>query len=111
MWLKNTIELSQKSPDQLQSYQRGQVAHVVSTIRGARDFANAEKVPNAEWLCVFDPSIRYAMPGKMYDIDGSKKDYDPFSVYGLDSDQAPDKGDPENKSAGTSRKRTCRPGW
>ncbi|MBK8814994.1 MAG: SIR2 family protein [Methylococcaceae bacterium] len=106
-WVSSVIQLASLSPMDLQPFERGQVAHVISTTEGARQFAQAEKVPPADWLCVFDPARRYESSGtdlnpdhffESYVIDdnqnpeqqginlGKKPSIDPFIIYGLDSD-------------------------
>jgi hypothetical protein len=55
-WHRAVIDLAMAGPEKLQPYQRGQLAHIVSTYEGARKFA--ERKPPAEWLCVFDPLCR-----------------------------------------------------
>lgn len=91
-WHKKTIELARQLPEKLKPYQRGQVAHVVSTIGGARAFAASNPPPLADWLCVFDPQIRYA---KRYRNPFRNSSFtsdpfiDPFTLYGIDSDPQP----------------------
>ena len=61
--VETTIDLAMDGPEKLQPHQRGQLAHIVSTYEGAREFA--ERTPPAEWLCVFDPLCRYASPEQL----------------------------------------------
>ncbi len=95
-WLRKVVELAKGGPELLQPYQRGQVAHVVSTVKGVREFRDAEPPPPAEWLCVFDRLRRYARPGPTGDILEPGPYIDPFDLYGLDSDTPPTKVDPDN---------------
>ena len=82
-WRQSILKLALAGPQTLQPHQRGQVAHIVSTNEGAREFA--QHVPPAEWLCVFDSSLRHAsLNQSSFDLD--KAVADPFTLYGIDSD-------------------------
>ncbi len=97
-WRRATIDLAMDGPEKLQPHQRGQLAHIVSTYEGAREFA--ERKPPAEWLCVFDPSCRrYASPRRLDWLDSDSPVLDPFTSYGLDSDATPERGASEGHSA------------
>ncbi len=95
-WRQTIFDLAMDGPEELQPHQRGQLAHIVSTYEGAREFA--ERTPPAEWLCAFDPTCRYANPGSSEWFDPESPVIDPFTLYGLDSDTTPERGDPENQS-------------
>ena len=95
-WYENTIELSRRGPEVLLPHERGQIAHVVSTLEGVKKFAAANEPPPADWLCVLDPVIRYAKPVYLWDINGKGPYFDPFAAYGLDSDVVPSKVDPDD---------------
>lgn len=84
-WQAKTIAMAQKGPETLSPFQREQVAHLVSTKDGARRFSESDPLAPATWLCVFDPSIRYAKPGK----DENGFEVNPFAMYGLASDIPP----------------------
>jgi hypothetical protein len=90
-WYQSIIRFAQNSPAALQPFQRGQVAHLVSTLEGARLFANSENVPPAEWLCVFDSCQRYAKPSQIINEANFElgKFFNPFQHYALDSDSIP----------------------
>jgi len=88
-WSQSIVELARKGPENLQPHERGQIAHIVSTLEGARLFSEAEPPPPAEWLCVFDPQRRYAKPGHIYFSLEPGPFVDPFDLYGLDSDIPP----------------------
>ena len=94
-WSREIVALAMIGPQGLRPHQRGQVAHLVTTYDGARDFA--EHLPPAEWLCVFDPECRYASPGRSRWFDLEAEMIDPFALYGLDSDSQPERGNPENQ--------------
>ncbi|MCI1004286.1 SIR2 family protein [Herbaspirillum sp. C7C8] len=63
-WYQSTVANSQKPPESLEPYERGQVAFTVGTLEGARIFADATPAPPAKWLCVFDSSFRNRRPVK-----------------------------------------------
>jgi hypothetical protein len=65
-------------------HERGQIAHVVSTLEGTRKFSDSDDPPPAEWLCVFDPSIRYSKPGNLFSTGEKESFFDPFDAYGLE---------------------------
>lgn len=83
-WTKEIVSLSQKNPQTLQPYQRGQIAQMVSSKGGAKAFADADPAPPAQWLCVFDSLCRYAEPSN--DVWAQSPDVDPLDLFGLDDD-------------------------
>lgn len=85
-WVTSVIDAAQRGPEVLRPHERGQIKHIVSTLEGARRFANTENAPPATWLCAFDPSIRYQTPEKTGDDEIA---FDPFKAYGLDDDEVP----------------------
>ncbi|MBT8421186.1 MAG: SIR2 family protein, partial [Gammaproteobacteria bacterium] len=95
-WCQSIIEHAGKGPANLQPHERSQVAHVISTPGGAEKFSNSEPPPPAEWLCVFDPARRYAKPGHMDIFSENPLFVDPFQLYKLDSDVAPNKISPDD---------------
>lgn len=95
-WYQSVIKLARKGPENLQPHERGQVAHIISTLEGARKFSEGDTLPSAEWLCVFDPLRRYAKPGYIGRYESQRQFVDPFEIYGLDSDIAPNKVDPDD---------------
>ncbi len=88
-WYEDVIVRARKGPEALLPYERGQVAHVVSTIEGMRQFSASAEVPPADWLCVFDPSVRYSKPGHLWTSTEKGPYFDPFTAYGLDNDPVP----------------------
>lgn len=98
-WHQLVIDLAKKGPENLQPHERGQVAHIVSTLEGARKFSASDDPPPAEWLCVFDPVRRYAKPGHSGRFGAHGQYIDPFDRYGLDSDVAPNKINPDDHYA------------
>jgi len=93
-WRHSILTHSKVGPQDLQPFERGQVAHIVSNVEGARSFADA--APPAEWLCVFDPACRYRRPEKLSWMDSESPTDNPFVLYGLDSDIAPQRGDDDS---------------
>jgi hypothetical protein len=89
-WQARVIAIAQAGPEAVADVERGQVRHVVSSEPGARRFAQAS--PPADWLCVFDPAVRYGTPWKKPD---TALTIDPFASYGLDDDSPPSPLDPE----------------
>lgn len=79
-WQDRVLKAAGEGPAAMAAFERGQVAHIVSTPQGARRFGQA--APPAEWLAVFDPSIRYARTSDDWA-------FEPFGRYGLDSDPPP----------------------
>jgi hypothetical protein len=89
-WYETVIAMAGRGPENLLPHERGQVAHIVRTLEGARKFAAAASPPPADWLCVFDPTVRYAKPGRLSTTAAAEGNYiDPFGLYGLDSDPPP----------------------
>jgi hypothetical protein len=88
-WYLSVIDLAKKGPEVLQPFERGQVAHVVSSLEGVRRFSDSAEVPPAEWLCVFDPARRYEIPGTELEFYGLEDSINPFALYGLDCDVIP----------------------
>jgi len=95
-WYKSVIDLAKKGPEQLQSHERGQVVHIISTVTGARKFSQGDDPPPAEWLCVFDPARRYAKPGRTWRFGEQGPFVDPFDLYGLDTDVVPKQIGPDD---------------
>lgn len=98
-WYSRVIEQARKGPETLAPHERGQVAHVVSTVAGARRFASGDNPPQADWLCVFDQFRRYATPGRRTSLLDDGPIVDPFTLFGIDSDTPPPTIDPDNHFA------------
>lgn len=95
-WYEDIIARAQEGPEVLLQFERGQVAHVVSTFLGVKKFSTSSTPPPADWLCVFDKLIRYSKPGHVWDSNGKGLFFDPFDAYSLDSDPLPSKIDPDD---------------
>ncbi|MDD1781370.1 SIR2 family protein [Enterovibrio sp. ZSDZ35] len=86
-WQKKVFLSMMESPKDLKPYQRGQVAHLISSVSGSELLTSSEAQANPEWLCVLDPIIRYSKPTSAYwDMEGN---IDPFELYCLDDDPLP----------------------
>ena len=83
-WQRRIIDLARQGPRNLRPYERGQVASLVRTDKGAKLFADAEPPLSGEWLCVFDRNVRYRSVGLSFD--DSQPDFDPLVEYRLDDD-------------------------
>ncbi|TFH41811.1 MAG: hypothetical protein E4H01_14370, partial [Lysobacterales bacterium] len=95
-WYNSVIGLAREGPENLEPHVRGQVAHIISTLEGARKFSESDPPPPADWICVFDPYQRYATPRHTGQLSEQGSFVDPFYLYGLDSDVVPIPIDPEN---------------
>lgn len=88
LWQKQVLRQAQKGPRSLQPHERGIVAHIVSSYSGAQALARHRPLIPAEWLCVFDPAIRYGQPSTIVrGHDGPT--VDPYELYHLDRDPIP----------------------
>lgn len=95
-WRERALRFSRKSPRNLKPHQRGIVAHIVRSPEGAQAFAAFHPPMSSEWLCVFDPLVRYGEPRDIsgWFSDGPK--IDPFPRYCLDNDLPPRTEDQKN---------------
>lgn len=83
-WRASIIAKSQQDPKDLAPHERGQVAHVLRTVQGARSFSEAEPTPHPEWVCVMDANVRSGKKSSSYGADAET--FDPVAAYGLDDD-------------------------
>ena len=88
-WRSRVLARARRGPRALAPHERGMVAHVVSDVEGAAAFAGKQTQLSAEWLCVFDPGIRYGSPNHLAGAAGDGPVIDPFDWYRLDSDPLP----------------------
>jgi hypothetical protein len=88
-WRDRLLRKAQRGPATLRPYQRGQVVHLAVTQEGARALAEAKRALPGEWLCVFDPTVRYRSPSTPNVFDYSTEEVDPFIRYGIDNDLVP----------------------
>lgn len=82
-WRHSIVTLAQTRPRDLSPDQRGRVASLVRSDRGAKLFAEVVPRPPAEWLCVFDRYVRYGSPRSMPGTEGV---IEPRPEYKLDDD-------------------------
>ncbi len=94
-WREKTLQLAIKKPEELEAFERGKIAHIVSTAAGAKAFTALKPVPPPEWLCVFDSKCRTASTAKNL---FEKTSFNPLEAYGLDDDPSETelKGNREN---------------
>ncbi|MCC9625747.1 SIR2 family protein [Thalassospira sp. MA62] len=97
-WREKIILKAVEGPRALKPYERGQVAHIVRSVSGARAFAEKKPIITPEWLCVFDAGCRAAP--KYQDYLGKVEEFEPLEQYGLDDDPArsSDKGDRKDQT-------------
>ena len=88
-WQDGVVEMARQGPEELRPYQRGQVAHLVSTLEGVRKFSGRGNPPPATWLCVFDKYLRCAKPVHSRTVMDLGPVVGPFPYYSLDSDPIP----------------------
>jgi hypothetical protein len=97
-WYQSVIQKSKQGPLGLQSFERGQMVHLVSRLEGARLLSKAGDEIPGDWLAVFDKNLRFGKPGvENYSI-GDSEYVDPLDLYGLDSDPAPEPISPEGRT-------------
>lgn len=85
-WRQRILTMAKKGPKSLQPHERGMVAHIVSSTAGALAFSEVRSPLPAEWLCVFDPQVRYGEPTPEQGQFTEGPVIDPHVRYGLDSD-------------------------
>ena len=100
-WYSEVINKAKQGPQSLSPHERGQVAHIVSTVEGVRKFSKGEEPPPAEWLCVFDKYRRYGEPGKLGSFLQEGPYVDPFDIYRIDSDVPPDRANSRDRKPPT----------
>ncbi len=90
-WRAGIIASTHRDPKEMAPHERGQVAHVLRTVPGAKAFAEADPVPHPQWICVMDANIRSANAVTTSEWEaklcGRKQEsFDPRQAYGLDDD-------------------------
>jgi hypothetical protein len=83
-WRSSIIEKCHQDPKDIAPHERGQVAHVLRTVQGAKLFSEADPVPRPEWVCVLDAKVRSAKQSRGFGDDAEV--FDPWAAYGLDDD-------------------------
>ncbi len=90
-WRQSIVTMAQTNPRDLLPDQRGRVASLVRSDRGAKLFSETVPSPPAEWLCVFDRYVRYGSPRSM---PGTEGEIEPLPEYKLDDDPLRPAGEP-----------------
>lgn len=85
-WRQRVLRAARKGPRTIKPHQRGMVAHVVSSNAGALAFAEMRPALPSEWLCVFDPHVRFGEPAPEAGRLADGPLIDPHARYRLDSD-------------------------
>lgn len=83
-WRTSVSTGCQQDPKELAPHERGQAAHVLRTVQGARLFSEADPAPHPEWVCVMDANVRSA--GRSSGYGQNAESFDPRAAYGLDDD-------------------------
>lgn len=83
-WESKVLRQAKRGPVALAPHERGWVRHLAMFPSSSRRIAEA-KLP-AEWICTFDPAVRYGTPEPTY---REGPGFDPFEAYGLDDDTPP----------------------
>lgn len=83
-WRASIVAKGQQDPKILAPHERGQVAHILRTVQGARSFAEAIPTPHPEWICVMDANVRSGERSSGYGSDAET--FDPVLAYGIDDD-------------------------
>ncbi|MBN8291008.1 SIR2 family protein [Rhodobacter sp. NTK016B] len=86
-WRSRVVASAQLDPKEMSPHERGQVAHILRSVPGAKAFANAEPSPHPEWVCVLDAFVRNAKKSSGYHEEA--EEFDPVLAYGLDDDLGP----------------------
>lgn len=85
-WRASIVAKSQQDPKELAPHERGQVAHVLRTVQGARLFSESDPAPHPEWVCVMDANVRSARQSSGYGYGDDVETFDPGAAFGLDDD-------------------------
>lgn len=97
-WYDRVIARCADGPEALAPFERGQFAHIASSVYGAkRLLAKGRQLP-AEWISVLDSCVRYATPTRNLTGDANSI-FDPFDAFSLDGDAPPLPTDPQNFGA------------
>jgi hypothetical protein len=82
-WNKLMQRLSQRFPANLKPYVRKLIVEWVDTPEGRKYFNEHKPTPPAEWICVFDPTLRRHEPVDLWNQKTGSIVFDPLSNYGL----------------------------
>ncbi|MBY3514196.1 hypothetical protein HFN76_18460 [Rhizobium laguerreae] len=100
-WYDGILRRAAVGPEALKAHERGQMAHVFSSVEGVRRLLHPGGGIPASWIRVVDPKERYGEA----QVDPSKGRNDPFDHYGLDSDTPPSPKPSEDQLAYLARPR------
>lgn len=95
-WYSDQIGRAGAGPRLMSPCERGTIAHLATSPTGAKRIAGAGAAFAAEWLCVFDPELRYRTPGAV-SLEDDSIVFDPFAAWGLDTDDAPPAFNPKDR--------------
>lgn len=89
-WKSKILTKASKGPTKMLPHERGMVAHLISSQAGARAFTLHTPPMPAEWLCVFDHSIRLqqVQHSDRWNYE-DKSVINPYQLYGIDKDPPP----------------------
>ncbi|ATZ74436.1 hypothetical protein CWC33_12330 [Idiomarina sp. X4] len=91
-WYDKVLKNAKRGPKALEPFERGQVAHLMSTIEGSKANGKSPDILSGEWLNVFDPTLRFAdlelETGVLFDNDEAR--VAPINLFRLDSDPEPE---------------------
>jgi hypothetical protein len=85
-WRQRILRAARNGPRSMEPHERGMAAHVVSSNAGALAFAEMRPPLPAEWLCVFDPHVRFGEPAPETGRFSDGQVIDPHARYRLDND-------------------------
>ncbi|KCZ56461.1 MULTISPECIES: SIR2 family protein [Hyphomonas] len=88
-WRQSILQKAKKGPRSLEAHERGMVAHIVSYEDGAKAFSSFRPSLPSEWLCVFDPYVRFGEPRSIAGRFSGGPIVDPHPRYRLDCDASP----------------------
>ena len=83
-WRASVISTTKRDPKDMTPHERGQVAHVLRTVPGARLLSEFGSAVHPEWICVLDANVRSAKQGS--GLAPGASTFGPRRAYGLDDD-------------------------
>lgn len=98
-WHERLLVKASQGPAVMAPYERGMIAHLVSTTNGTNLLTTSQTILPADWLYVIDRGARYGKTHRASRLEEVNADFDPFDVYCLDSDTPPAPIDPTNRFA------------
>ena len=90
-WRRTIVHTATQDPKVMAAHERGQVAHALRSVPGARLFADIDPPPHPEWICVLDAFTRNAKQcGK---FGKNHQTFEPALAYGFNDDIRPIRDD------------------